>query len=150
MTIWVDADACPAVVKSVLCRAAERTQTHCVFVANQNIALPGSKFLRSLRVAAGFDVADNEIVVRVSRGDLVVTGDIPLADEVISKGAEVINNRGETLTHENIKARLNIRDFMDSMRASGIQSGGPKPYNDKDKQAFANALDRYLARQVKK
>lgn len=149
MTIWVDADACPAVVKTVLCRAAERTQTDCVFVANQPITLPGSRYLRSLRVAAGFDVADNEIVKRVMTGDLVVTGDIPLADEVITKGAEVINNRGESLTHDNIKARLNIRDFMDSMRASGIQSGGPKPYNDKDKQAFANALDRYLARRAR-
>ncbi len=149
MTIWVDADACPNVIKAILCKAAERTQTPLVFVANQSIAVPPSRVIRTLRVEKGFDVADNEIVKQVSAGDLVITSDIPLAADVIAKKALVITSRGESLTTENVRSRLNIRDFMDTMRASGIQSGGPPALSESDKRQFANGLDRYLASQKK-
>ncbi len=145
MAIWVDADACPNMIKTILCRAAERTQTSLIFVANQNIAVPASRFIKTLRVEKGFDVADNEIVKQVAAGDLVITSDIPLAADVIQKQAEVITPRGEALTTENVRSRLNIRDFMDTMRASGIQSGGPAALSETDKRQFANRLDRYLA-----
>lgn len=145
MAIWVDADACPNMIKTILYRAAERTETLLIFVANQNISVPASRFIKTLRVEKGFDVADNEIVKQVVEGDLVITSDIPLAADVIQKKAEVITPRGEALTTENVRSRLNIRDFMDTMRASGIQSGGPAALSETDKRQFANRLDRYLA-----
>ncbi|MBT1445127.1 YaiI/YqxD family protein [Shewanella sp. JM162201] len=146
MQIWVDADACPSVIKEVLFRASERRQIPLTLVANQSIRVPPSPFIKSLRVAPGFDVADNEIVKRVSAGELVITADIPLAAEVIAKGALALNPRGELYTTENVKARLNMRDFMETLRASGIQSGGPAPLSQADRQAFANQLDKWLAK----
>ncbi len=146
MSIWVDADACPVAIKEILYRAAERTQTRIVLVANQHLRTPPSKYVSSLQVPKGFDVADDEIVKRVTSGDMVITSDVPLADEVISKGAFVLTARGEELTASNIKSRLNIRDFMDTMRASGAHTGGPPPLSGADKQAFGNALDRWLAK----
>lgn len=146
MTIWVDADACPNVIKDILFRAAERRQVKLVLVANQYVRVPASPLISSLQVASGFDVADNEIVKRVETGDLVITGDIPLAAEVIEKGAVALNPRGELYTRENIRGRLNMRDFLDTLRASGVQSGGPAPLGQSERQAFANQLDRYLAR----
>lgn len=146
MTIWVDADACPNAIKTILFRAAERTETDLVLVANQSLPLPKSRWIRQIRVLSGFDVADNEIVQRVQAGDLVITSDIPLAADVIEKQGEVVTPRGEQYTLDNIRARLNIRDFMDTMRASGVQSGGPAALSEQDKRQFANALDRYLAR----
>ncbi|KQN48898.1 MULTISPECIES: YaiI/YqxD family protein [unclassified Rahnella] len=149
MQIWVDADACPNVIKDVLFRAAERTGMMVTLVANQIIRTPPSKFLRTLRVEAGFDVADNEIVKRTEPGDLVITADIPLAAEVIEKGGVALNPRGERYTTETIKERLNMRDFMDTMRASGVQTGGPPALNQRDRQQFANELDKWL-QQAKK
>ncbi|AZQ12573.1 MULTISPECIES: YaiI/YqxD family protein [Shewanella] len=146
MQIWVDADACPSVIKEVLFRAAERRQIPLTLVANQSVRVPPSPFIKSVRVESGFDVADNEIVRRVSQGELVITADIPLAAEVIAKGALALNPRGELYTAENVKARLNMRDFMETLRASGIQSGGPAPLSQADRQAFANQLDRWLAK----
>ena len=145
MRIWVDADACPVVIKEILFRAAQRTQVETTLVANQYIRVPSSPYLNSIQVASGFDVADNEIVARLKPGDLVITADIPLAAEVIEKGGHALNPRGELYTTENIKARLNMRDFMDTLRGSGIQTGGPKELSQSDRQAFANALDRFLA-----
>ena len=146
MTIWVDADACPNAIKAILFRGANRRKVSLVLVANQSITIPPSPWIKMLQVPPGFDVADNTIVQQASAGDLVITSDIPLAAEVIAKGARVINGRGEQLTQDNIKPRLNMRDFMDTMRASGYQSGGPPPLGQKEKQAFANAFDRYLAK----
>ena len=147
MTVWVDADACPVVVREILRRAAERTQIPTVFVANQFISTPPSKVVRMLQVSSGFDEADNEIVKRVQAGDLVITSDIPLAAEIIAKGATALNNRGETYTKANIKAKLNMRDFMETMRSSGVQTGGPGAYSHADRMAFANKLDQWLAKQ---
>jgi uncharacterized protein len=145
MKIWVDADACPVVIKEILYRAAKRTNTEMILVANQPLSVPPSPLIRTIQVASGFDVADNEIVMRSEAGDLVVTADIPLAAELIEKGVRALNPRGELYTTENIKARLNMRDFMDSLRGSGIQTGGPKEFSHADRQEFANALDRLLA-----
>ncbi|MCV9878614.1 YaiI/YqxD family protein [Brenneria izbisi] len=144
MQIWVDADACPNVIKDVLYRAAERTATLTTLVANQSLKVPPSRFIRTLRVSAGFDVADNEIVRRVAAGDLVVTSDIPLAADVIEKGGVALNPRGERYTPDTIRERLNMRDFMDTMRASGVQTGGPNALNQRDRQQFANELDKWL------
>jgi len=144
--IWVDADACPAVIKEILYRAAKRTRTEMTLVANQPLRVPPSPLIRTLQVSTGFDVADNEIVRRSDVGDLVITADIPLAAEIIEKGASALNPRGELYTVENIRARLNMRDFMDTLRGSGIQTGGPKEFSQSDRQAFANALDRILAK----
>lgn len=147
MQIWVDADACPVVIKEILFRSAERTGVQVTLIANQPMNTPRSKFIRSIQVAKGFDVADNEIVRRVSEGDLVITGDIPLADEVIEKGAFALSPRGELFTTDNIKARLNMRDLMDTLRSSGIETGGgPPPLSKSDRQAFANHLDTLLTR----
>ena len=146
MTIWVDADACPRVIRDILFRAAERCRIQLTLVANQAIDVPRSRYVRMLQVAHGFDVADNEIVARAEPGDLVITADIPLAAEAIGKRAEVISPRGERFTENNIGERLNMRDFMDTMRSSGFTGGGPPPLSSGDKQAFANALDSYLAR----
>ncbi|MGG6136541.1 YaiI/YqxD family protein [Pantoea allii] len=144
MFIWVDADACPNVIKDVLYRAADRTQTMVTFVANQFLRVPPSPWLRTLQVPAGFDVADNEIVKRVQIGDLVITADIPLAAEVIEKGAAALNPRGERYSPATIRERLTMRDFMDTMRASGVQTGGPAAMSPRDRQQFANELDSWL------
>ena len=149
LSIWVDADACPVVIREIICRAANRTDTQTTFVANSYIKVPPSKFITSQQVMKGFDVADDEIAARVEKGDLVITQDIPLAAEVIEKGAQAMTPRGEEFTVENIRQRLNIRDFMDTMRSSGVQTGGPPPLAQADRQTFANALDRYLARITK-
>ncbi len=146
MKIWVDADACPVVMREILFRAAERTQTPLTLVANQHIRVPPSQLIRMIQVPSGFDVADNEIVQRVEKGDLVITGDIPLAAEVIDKGALALNIRGELYSKENIRERLNMRDFMETMRSSGIQTGGPATLTKTDRMEFANQLDRQLAK----
>lgn len=145
MKIWVDADACPAVVREILFRAADRKKITTTFVANQNTKLPPSLYLKSLRVHAGFDVADNEIVARSEIGDLVITSDIPLAAELIAKKVLVINFRGEQYTENTIRERLNMRDFFDTLRSSGIQTKGPAAFSQKDRKAFADALDKILA-----
>ncbi len=147
MKIWVDADACPVVIKDILFKAAERTGVPLTFVANQPVSIPRLSCITMLQVASGFDVADNEIVKRLGAGDLVITGDIPLAAEVIEKGGRALNPRGELYSADNIRARLNMRDFMDTMRASGIETkGGPPPLSQSDRQAFANQLDKLLTR----
>jgi len=145
MKIWVDADACPVVVREILCKAAERTQTYTYFVANRYVKLPSSEYLQSIVVEQGFDIADHKIVNDCQSGDLVITSDIPLADEVVSKQAYALNPRGELYTKENIRQRLNMRDFMDTLRASGMETGKTAAYSQKDKQTFANQLDRLLA-----
>lgn len=147
MNIWVDADACPVAIKEILFRAAKRTETMVTFVANQSLRLPKSPFIKSLRVESGFDVADNEIVKRAQKGDLVITGDIPLAAEIVEKDCLALSPRGELYTRSNVKARLNIRDFMDTLRASGIQTGGAPPLSQADRQQFANKLDQFLTKQ---
>ena len=146
MQIWVDADACPNVIKEILFRVAERARIMVTLVANQPVPVPRMQYVRAVQVAQGFDIADNEIVLRCEPGDLVITADIPLAAEAIAKGATALNPRGELYTKENVKARLNMRDFMDTMRSSGIHTGGPPALNQRDRQAFANALDRFIAR----
>ncbi|RUO76651.1 YaiI/YqxD family protein [Pseudidiomarina taiwanensis] len=146
MKIYVDADACPNVIKEILFRAAERTQTALILIANSAVRTPPSRFISSKVVNAGFDVADNEIVRLCEAGDLVITADIPLAAEVIEKGALALNPRGELYTDATIRQRLNIRDFMDTMRASGVQSGGPPPLSQRDRMQFANQLDSILAK----
>jgi len=148
MKIWVDADACPVVIKDILFRAAERTGVPLTLVANQPVRVPPSRHIRMIQVSSGFDVADNEIVKRVEAGDLVITSDIPLAAEVIEKGAHALSPRGEMHTRDNIGARLNMRDFMETLRASGIQSGGPAALSQKDRQAFANQLDVLLRKRM--
>ena len=145
MQIWVDADACPKVIKDILFRAAERVGLPLTLVANQPIATPPSRLIRSIHVAPGFDVADNEIVRLLAPGDLVITADIPLAAEVIAKGGHALNPRGERYTPDNIRERLTMRDFMDTLRGSGIDTGGPAPLGPRDRQAFAKALDSWLA-----
>ena len=146
MKIWVDADACPVVIKEILFKAADRAQIMTTLVANHNVRIPPSRYIKFMQVSSGFDIADDEIVKRVNEDDLVITSDIPLADEVIDKLALALSPRGELLTKENIKSRLNIRDFMDTMRASGVHTGGPPPLNQTDRQAFANHLDRIITR----
>ena len=146
MKIWVDADACPGVIKEILFRAAQRTEVVVTLVANQAVRIPPSRHIKMIQVASGFDVADNEIVKRVSPGDLVITGDIPLAAEVIEKGGNALNPRGELYTADNIKNRLTMRDFMDTLRSSGIDTGGPPALNQGDRKAFANQLDSFLSK----
>jgi uncharacterized protein YaiI (UPF0178 family) len=150
MKIWVDADACPVVIKDILYRAAERTGIQLTLVANQRVQIPRSRVIKFIQVAHGFDVADNEIVKRLDAGDLVITGDIPLAAEVIEKGGYALNPRGELYTANNIKARLNMRDFMDTLRASGIDTGGPPVLSQSDRKAFADHLDKLLVRHANK
>ncbi|MCC7198963.1 MAG: YaiI/YqxD family protein [Gammaproteobacteria bacterium] len=145
-SIWVDADACPKVVKDILFRAAERTGVGVTLVANQPLAIPRIPSLRVMTVASGFDVADNAIVVRVNSGDLVVTSDIPLAAEVLAKGADAVSPRGERFSPDTIRGQLTMRDFMDTMRSSGVVGGGPPPLSQADRNAFASHLDRWLAR----
>jgi uncharacterized protein YaiI (UPF0178 family) len=146
VNIWVDADACPKVIKDILFRAAEREQVSLTLVANQPLRTPPSRYIKSIQVAAGFDVADNEIVKLVETGDLVITADIPLAAEVIEKGGHALNPRGELYSKDTIRQRLTLRDFMDEMRGSGIHTGGPPAINQRDRQSFANELDRFLTR----
>jgi uncharacterized protein YaiI (UPF0178 family) len=143
--IWVDADACPKVIKEILYRAAERAPIPVILVANQPLQVPGSRYIRAIQVGAGFDVADNHIVQRLNSGDLVVTADIPLAAEVIAKGGLALSPRGELYSEANIRERLSLRDFMDTLRGSGIDTGGPSAFNHADRQQFANQLDRLLA-----
>ena len=142
--IWVDADACPNVIKDILYRAAERVKMPLTLVANKPLRTPPSRFIKSVQVAGGFDVADDHIVQQIQPGDLVITADIPLAAEVLEKGGHALNPRGTFYTTENIKERLTMRDFMDELRGSGIMTGGPKALNQSDRQAFANQLDRFL------
>ena len=149
MHIWVDADACPAVIKDILYRAAERVKLPLTLVANQPLRTPPSPYIKSIQVAPGFDVADNHIVKHLQAGDLVVTADIPLAAEVIEKGGHALNPRGDFYSRENIRQRLAMRDFMETMRSSGIQTGGPNALNQRDRMNFANQLDRFLAKQNK-
>ena len=149
MKIWVDADACPNVVKEILFRAADRAKISVTLVANQYIRTPPSPFLRSIQVEQGFDVADNYIVQECEVGDLVITADIPLADELITKGAHALNPRGELYTKDTIKQRLQMRDFMETMWSSGIQTGGPSALTQADRQNFANKLDAFLAKNHK-
>ena len=144
MKIWVDADACPVVIKEILFKAAERTQLPLILVANHTLRIPPSRYIQFVQVKAGFDVADNEIVKRVSPGDLVITGDIPLASEVIDKGGLALNPRGELYSAENIRSLLNMRDFMDTLRSSGIDTGGPSAFSPSDRQTFSNHLDKLL------
>ena len=144
--IWVDADACPKVIKEILYRAADRVGIHLILVANQPLQVPRSRHIRSVQVAAGFDVADNHIVQQAQAGDLVVTADIPLAAEVIARGCLALNPRGDLYTEDNIRQRLSMRDFMDTLRSSGVDTGGPASLSQADRQAFANQLDRLLAR----
>jgi len=146
MKIWVDADACPVVIKDILYRAAERTEVQLTLVANQTLRIPPSPYIDLLRVGSGFDIADNEIVKRVGAGDLVITSDIPLAAEVVDKGGFALSPRGELYLHDNIRDRLNMRDFMDTLRGSGIPTGGPSTLSQGDRNAFANRLDQFLTR----
>lgn len=147
MKIWVDADACPGVVKEILFRAADRTGVQLTLVANQALGTPSSANINTVQVPRGFDVADDEIVKRLETGDLVITSDIPLAAEVIEKGGHALSPRGELHTTENIRARLNMRDFLDTMRSSGVEmGGGPAAFSQRDKQTFANELDRFLTK----
>jgi uncharacterized protein YaiI (UPF0178 family) len=146
MKIWVDADACPVVIKEILFKAAERTGMQLTLVANQPVRTPPSRYIRMLQVTPGFDVADNEIVKRLSEGDLVITSDIPLAADVIEKGAYALSPRGELYSADSIGARLNMRDFMDTMRASGVDTGGPPALSQSDRKSFANHLDKLLAK----
>ncbi len=146
MKIWVDADACPVVIRDILFRAAERTKTPLTLVANQPMRTPASRWIKALHVRSGFDVADNEILQRITSGDLVITSDIPLAAAVIEKGGHALSPRGESYSADNIRARLNMRDFMDTLRSSGIDTGGPAALSQSDRRAFANALDKLLHR----
>ena len=142
--IWVDADASPKAVKEILYRASERTKIPVTFVANQFLEVPRSSLIFAVKVASGFDVADNYIVEHSNKGDIAITQDIPLAAELVAKGCVVLNPRGERYTNENVRERLNMRDFMDSLRSSGVQTGGPEAFSKKDRMTFANALDNVL------
>lgn len=145
VTIWVDADATPVAVKEILFRAAEREQLPLILIANQPLKVPPSKYISTVQVSAGFDVADNAITERVADGDLVITADIPLAADVVAKGATALNPRGHLYTEQNIRERLAVRDMMDELRSTGQIHGGPSGFSKKDRQAFANQLDKFLA-----
>jgi len=145
MVIWVDADACPVKIKDLLYRAANRTKIQLTLVANQNLRIPKSSYIKFLQVDPGFDIADNEIVKQMKSGDLVITADIPLASEVIAKGGVALNPRGELYTLENITSRLYVRDLMENLRSSGMETKGPPPMTQKDCQDFSNSLYRFLS-----
>jgi len=147
MRIWVDADACPAVIKDILYRAAERTRRSLTLVANKMLRTPPSRFIRAVQVPRGIDVADSHIVRQLRAGDLVVTADIPLASDVIAKGAHALNPRGEFYTTENIQERLALRNYLDELRGTGVQTGGPEALGNADRKRFADQLDRFLAKQ---
>lgn len=146
--VWVDADACPGVIRDILFRAAERAQVQVTLVANQWLRTPPSRFIRALQVPGGFDVADSAIVDRVQPGDLVVTQDIPLAARALEKGAIALNPRGECYTPDNMAERLSMRNFMEELRGAGVQTGGPSAFHARDRQAFANQLDRWLSQRA--
>ncbi len=150
MQIWVDADACPGVIKEILFRAATRHALAVVLVANQMLRVPPSPHIRAVQVPKGFDVADSYIVEQAAAGDLVITADIPLAALVIEKQAFAINPRGELYSAENIRQLLDMRNFMDTLRSSGVNTGGPPAFNHADRQNFANQLDRFIARRPKR
>lgn len=143
-TIWVDADACPNIIKDILFKSSTRTKIPLTLIANQYLRTPATRWITAIQVQKGFDEADHELVRRAKQGDLVITSDIPLADEIIEKKGFVLTPRGEILSKDNIKSRLNIRDFMDTMRSSGVQTGGPPPMSSSEKQAFSNALDKWV------
>lgn len=147
MQIWVDADACPNPIKEILFRAAERAKVPLILVANKLLRVPPSPYIRALQVPGGFDVADDKIVAEIAVGDLVITADIPLASSVIDKGGHALNPRGEFYTPDTIRERLMMRDFMDNLRSSGVETGGPAAFGSGDRKAFANQLDRFLAKQ---
>lgn len=147
MQIWVDADACPIAIKEILYRAAERNRLQLILVANQMLRTPPSAWIRAVQVPKGFDVADNHIAEAVTPGDLVITTDIPLAAAVIERQAHALNPRGEFYSKENIRALLDMRNFMDTLRSSGVETGGPNAFSQSDRQAFANQLDRFLVKQ---
>jgi uncharacterized protein YaiI (UPF0178 family) len=147
MKIWIDADACPVVIKEILYRAAERVPMEVILVANQSLQIPKSRYIKFIQVSQGFDVADNEIVKRLDVGDLVITSDIPLAADVIEKGGIALSPRGELHTTDNIRARLSMRDFMETLRSSGVDTGGPPALNQSDRKAFANHLDKIISQQ---
>jgi uncharacterized protein YaiI (UPF0178 family) len=144
MQIWVDADACPNVIKEILFRVADRLQVQVTLVANKLLRTPPSRFIKAVQVPAGFDVADQEIARLVQPGDLVITADIPLAADVIDKGGDVLNPRGEFYTKDNIRQHLSMRNFMEELRSSGVETGGPAPFGQNDRHAFARELDRHL------
>lgn len=146
MQIWVDADACPKVIKEILFRAAEKRKIQLTLVANKMLYCPPSRYIRAMQVPAGFDVADNKIAELVETGDLVITADIPLAADVIARGGHALNPRGEFYTRDTIQERLTMRNFMDGLRGSGVDTGGPPIFSLSDRQAFANQLDKFLAR----
>ena len=148
MNIWVDADACPVAIKEILFRASMRTGIALTLVANHRVQVPASPHIRMIQVASGFDIADDEIINRLGAGDLVITSDIPLAAEAIKKGGLALSPRGELYDKGNIGARLNMRDFLDTMRASGIDTGGPSALSQADKKAFADHLDRLLSKNI--
>lgn len=148
MKIWVDADACPVAIKEILFRAATRAQIPMTLIANQMLRVPPSPWIKALQVPSGFDVADQRIVQEAGAGDLVVTADVPLAAQVVAKGAIVIDPRGELLDNNNIQERLTMRNFMEGLRSSGVETGGPAALSSSDKQAFANQLDRLLAKRL--
>ncbi len=150
MKIWVDADACPGVIKEIIFKAANRTQIYTTLVANHAMRIPPSEYIQFIQVTSGFDVADDEIVKHIEKHDLLISSDIPLADEVIEKGATVLSPRGELLTKENIRARLNMRDFLDTLRSSGIDTGGQAAMSQGDRQLFANQLDKILTAALRK
>lgn len=145
MRIWVDADACPVVIKDILYRAANRVGVQLTLVANKALRTPPSPHIRTVQVCPGFDVADHYIVSALESGDLVVTADIPLAAEVVARDGLALNPRGELYTSANVRQLLDLRNFMDELRASGVQTGGPAPLSNSDRQVFANQLDRLLA-----
>ncbi len=149
MHIWVDADACPAVVKDILFRAAERLQLPMTLVANKPLRAPVSPYIRTVQVARGLDVADNEIARRMDPGDLVITADIPLAADIVARGGHALNPRGEFYTPENVRELLSMRDFMEALRGGGVQTGGPQPLDQADRKRFADQLDRFLSRQAR-
>ena len=149
MTIWVDADACPGVIKDILFRAAQRTSIQLTLVANRGLQVPRSPWIRMIQVPRGFDVADNHIVEMAVAGDLVITADIPLAATAVAKGASALNPRGELYTKENVQGLLDMRNFMDTLRSSGVETGGPPSLSNSDRQSFAAQLDRWIARQPK-
>ena len=142
--LWIDGDACPVVIKEILFRAADKREVETILVANQYVRTPPSKYIRSMQVATGFDAADDYIVEKCNAGDLVITSDIPLASDVLAKNAMALNTRGDEYDKSSIRAALTMRDFMDTMRSSGEHTGGPKAFSQRDKQNFANALDRLL------
>lgn len=145
MHIWIDADACPNPIKEIIYRAADRKQLYVTLVANQWLKIPSSPFIKMQQVEKGFDIADNVIVQQVTADDLVITSDIPLTADVLNKQAHVLTPRGERYTLDTIKERLVMRDFMETMRATGVQSGGPAPFSAKDREQFANQLDKLIS-----